>query len=149
MKNCIYNRLLVIALLVCLTGCRSVLKYPMEQPAAAISRIEIVYVSNGAEIDRGNYEDITLIAEIAEADWERFLSDFYSLPQYRYFSDPTLDIHDNAIMITYQDGEFELIGELAAVYDKDGYGDEFTSRYKWGRFFHADDFNEFLDAYIN
>lgn len=131
---------IVIALVVSLfasvifTGCRNEKTYTFKQPNNKIVNIEIVEAESSLE-----YFVIKTLSEIEQED---FLEQFESIKFSTYlFGDP-LSVHGNAVKITYQNDDYEIICYSWAEYVKNG------KVYFIKRFCDKEVFDELLDSFL-
>ena len=87
--------------------------YSFQKPIEEIERIEIVFAK-----DCFTFE---VKKTLSESEKNSFLEQFLDLSfHYRTFGDPETDVSGNAIVVTYQDDDYEIIDSTCAVYIKNG-----------------------------
>ena len=117
-KTCIAS---LLALLLLLSGCFSRhYKIRLLHDETAITKIEIGTVGELLydHETESNYQHFTVKSTIT--DIEAFLAQLNDLPCTRVFSDPMSIIPGDAIKITYENGDYELIGYMGNAEFKDG-----------------------------
>ncbi len=110
MKKC---SVLICLLLVMLsfTGCGGS-AYSFRNPVDEIERIEIVSAESSFEY--------TVIKALSEAEKSDFLERFQTIKFNAYYYGDPMSVSGNAIKITYQNGDYEMICYFWAEYVKNG-----------------------------
>ena len=107
-KNIIVTALEVFAvclfIITCLSSCSTKVDFPFYYDSPEISKIEIVDVG----IITTNHVDIR--AAYPVEDTEAFLNDFSEMDCYSYMEPDSVESNSRIIKITYNTGEYELIG---------------------------------------
>ena len=122
-----------LLILLVFTGCNRK-PYSFKNPVDEIESIEIVSAKNSF--------DFTVIKTLSEEEKDDFLEQFQEIQFGRYlFGDP-VSLHGNAVKITYQTGDYEMICSFWADYIKDG------KRYFLWKYCNEKDFDKLLDSFL-
>ena len=136
MKKYIIYISLIVLVLIFMSGCEKKAEYEFLQPNENIVKIEYV-------TDWYNNETI-LINELSKDKTEKFLIDFKNIDCYTYFTDPgSIEPGEDAIKITYTNGEFELINRTGQELYKD---EKF--KYLGLYYFDSEQFQDFINKYF-
>lgn len=130
-----YVIFLVIILLFCMafTGCEKK-PYTFKQSVVEIEKIEIV--------DVPGYLEFTVIKTFSETEKQEFINQIQTIKFGYYFGDP-LSIGGLAFMVTYNDGNYELISRRTGKYVC---GEKVSTVRKWCE---EEDFNKLLNNFLN
>jgi hypothetical protein len=124
---------LIFFCLILLTGCSSK-PYEFENPVDEIESIEIVFAENSLEY--------TVVKTLSETEKNDFIEKFQKIEFDRYIIGDPMSVYGNAVKISYQNGDYEMVCYCWADYVKNG---EVYFRWK-----NCDEkeFNELLNSFL-
>lgn len=93
------------------TGCKGK-PYILKMPADEIETIEIVSAENSLEF--------TVIKTLSETERKEFLEQFRRIEFNTYYIGDPMSVYGDAVKITYQNGDYEMICFFWAEYVKNG-----------------------------
>ena len=132
MKRLLFITSLLLALLV-VTGC-SEKAYLLKNPIDEIESIEIVLAENSLEF--------TVTKTLSETEKDSFLEQFQKMNFNSYYIGDPMSVNGNAVKITYQNGDYEMICYYWAEYVKNG------EIYYVRKSCNEEDFNELLNSFL-
>lgn len=132
MKKVFINITLFVLALLMFTGCGAT-TYSFKESVDEIDSIEIVSAENSLEF--------TVTKTLSETEKNDFLEQFRSIEFKNYIGDPPA-VHGDAIKITYQSGNYEMISYYANEYVKNG-----EIHFLW-RCCDEEDFNKLLNNFL-
>ena len=120
-------------IMIFLTSC-SAKPYSFKEPIDEIESIEIVSAENSLEF--------TVTKTLSETEKEDFLEQFQMIKFYSYFVGDPMSVNGDAVKITYQNGDYEMICYYWAEYVKNG------EVYFVQKSCDEKDFNELLNSFL-
>lgn len=103
--------LLILLSLLLLTGCQPE-AYELKEAAAAVTGIELVHAEDS--------RNFTVIKALSETERQDFLPQLQRLQTHSYMLGDPLSVSGDAIKITYENGNYEIICDCWAEYVTDG-----------------------------
>ena len=97
--------------LILFTGCSSK-PYEFENPVDEIEGIEIVFAENSLEY--------TVVKTLSETEKTDFIEKFQKIEFDRYIIGDPMSVYGNAVKISYQNGDYEMVCYYWADYVKNG-----------------------------
>lgn len=132
MKKILFVSCIFLVLLSC-TGC-SEKAYEFKNSVDKIESIEIVLAENSLEF--------TVLKTFSETEKNDFIEKFQAIKFYNYFMGDPMSVNGNAVKITYQNGDYEMICYNWAEYVKNG------EVYFIRKSCDEKEFNELLDNFL-
>lgn len=111
MKKVFINITLFVLALLMFTGCGAT-TYSFKESVDEIESIEIVSAENSLEF--------TVTKTLSETEKNDFLEQFQVMKFDNYYVGDPMSINGNAVKITYQNGDYEMICHYWAEYVKNG-----------------------------
>ncbi len=102
---------LILLVLLTFTGCGEK-TYLFQKSVNEIESVEIVSAENSLAF--------TVIKTLSETEKNNFLEQFQRIPFDSYVVGDPMSVNGNAVKITYQNGDYEIICDYWAEYIKDG-----------------------------
>ena len=116
-----------------ITSCSDNL-YSFKEPINEIESIEIVSVENSLEF--------TVVKILSESEKEEFLEQFQMIEFDSYYLGDPMSVNGDAVKITYQNGDYEMICYYWAEYVKNG------EIYSVRKSCDEEEFNELLNSFL-
>lgn len=133
MKRLLFSGCIFLILLL-LTGCGENM-YELQNPVSKIESIEIISAENSLEF--------TVIKTLSETEKNDFIEKFQMIKFDSYFVGDPMSVYGNAVKITYQDGDYEMICYYWAEYVKNG------EVYFVRKSCNEKEFNELLNSFLD
>lgn len=132
MKKILFVTLL-LPILLTFTGCNKK-TYSFQSSVDEIENIEIVEAENSLEF--------TITKTLSETEISNFLEQFKTIKFNSYYVGDPMSVNGNAVKITYQNGDYEMICYYWAEYVKNG------EVYFIRKSCDEKDFNELLNSFL-
>ncbi len=123
----------ILTVLLSFTGCGEK-PYEFENPVDEIESIEIVFAENSLEF--------TVVKTLSETEKNDFIEKFQKIEFDRYIIGDPFSVYGNAVKISYQNGDYEMVCHYWADYVKNG-----EIHFLWKNC-DEKEFNELLNSFL-